>query len=44
MDFVDAILNNCNEFATKVFENDMKRVTFDEIDAVECRIKSAFSI
>lgn len=29
---------------TKVFENDMKRVTLDEIDVVECRIKSAFSI
>ena len=29
---------------TKVFKNDMKRVTFDEIDAVECRIKSAFLI
>ncbi len=28
----------------KVFKNDMKRVTFDEIDAVECRIKSAFLI
>ena len=30
--------------STKVFENDMKRVTLDEIDVVECRIKSAFSI
>lgn len=29
---------------TKVFENDMKRVTLDETDAVEYRIKSAFLI
>ena len=42
--YATACLNFAKQIAKKVFKNDMKRVTFDEIDAVECRIKSAFLI
>ena len=34
----------CPDKQKKVFEKDMKRVTLDETDAVECHIKSAFLI